>query len=232
MKKIILTACLSVIATFSYANIENLQQHVDHQYPQLAIKNIQPTEMQGLYSASVEDQLVFLTADGEHLLLGNAIRLKDQRNITKELSLQQNKLNWKELPLKDAIKEVRGTGKREIAIFSDPNCPYCKKLEDELNKLNDVTIYTFILPLKIESIVPSKQVFCEAKPLVAWKNLISHDIQAKTKKACNNPIQRNIDLAKKLGLNGTPAIIFSNGSKVMGAHPATEIEKIWTILGL
>lgn len=60
------------------------------------------------------------------------IRLKDQKNLTNSLMLTQNQIDWKKLPLKDAIKSVKGTGKRQLAIFSDPNCPYCKQLEVEL----------------------------------------------------------------------------------------------------
>ena len=49
---------------------------------------------------------------------------------------------------------------------------------------------------------------------------------------CATPIERNLELGKELGLHGTPAIIFSNGYKVMGAYPAEEIEKIWKNFGL
>jgi thiol:disulfide interchange protein DsbC len=133
-------------------------------------------------------------------------------------------VNWKALPLKDAVKTVRGTGKRQLAIFSDPNCPYCKQLEVELNKLNDVTIYTFILPLKSQSVAPSKQVFCEKDPAYAWSNLISKGVQPTSSKSCANPIERNIQLARTLGVNGTPAIIFADGAKMLGAYPAAEIE--------
>lgn len=231
MKKLILTL-LSLVTTMSYANVEQVKQQMATQYPDLEVKNIQSTEMTGLYSATIEDQIVFLTADGQYLLAGNAIRLKDQHSLTKELSLKHNRIDWKDLPLNDAIKTVHGNGQHKLAIFSDPNCPYCKQLEAELKKLNDVTIYTFILPFKPQSVAPSKQVFCESNPVTAWDNLIVRGVTPKTSKACANPIERNLALAKKLGVNGTPAVIFSNGSKVAGALPASEIEKIWQSQGL
>lgn len=231
MKKLILTL-LSLVTTMSYANVEQVKQQMATQYPDLEVKNIQSTEMTGLYSATIEDQIVFLTADGQYLLAGNAIRLKDQHSLTKELSLKHNRIDWKDLPLNDAIKTVHGNGQHKLAIFSDPNCPYCKQLEAELKKLNDVTIYTFILPFKPQSVAPSKQVFCESNPVTAWDNLIVRGVAPKTSKACANPIERNLALAKKLGVNGTPAVIFSNGSKVAGALPASEIEKIWKSQGL
>ena len=146
--------------------------------------------------------------------------------------MQQNSLDWNKLPLKDAIKSVKGNGKRQLAVFSDPNCPYCKQLEAELNKLNDVTIYTFIYAIKAQSIAPSKQVFCEADPALAWKNLIAKGTQPTSKKPCANPIERNIELGRSLGLQGTPVVIFSNGFKVNGALPSTTIENMWRELGL
>jgi len=132
----------------------------------------------------------------------------------------------------DAVTSIRGNGQRQLAIFSDPNCPYCKTLEGNLAKLNNVTIYTFIYPIKTQSIIPAKQVWCSANREYAWKNLLQNGIQPSAAANCETPIERNLALGKKLGLHGTPAIIFSNGYKVMGAYPAEEIEKIWKKLGL
>ncbi len=78
----------------------------------------------------------------------------------------------------------------------------------------------------------SKQLFCEKDPALAWTNLISKGIQPNSNKSCANPIERNLSLGKNLGLSGTPALIFSNGFKVMGARPAQEIELMWKELGL
>ena len=188
--------------------------------------------MKGIYSASMDGQVVYLNEDAQHILAGSMIRLKDQHNLTKDLLIQQNSVDWKKLPLQDAIKSVRGTGKRQIAIFSDPNCPYCKQLEAELKKLDNITIYTFILPLKAQSVAPSKQVYCEKNPALAWENLITKAQLPTSQSSCANPVERNIVLAHRLGVNGTPAIIFSNGFKVMGAYPAAQIEQIFKEFGL
>lgn len=224
IKQLSLAALMGLCSAVSMADVATVSKNVKQQHPQLKLDNIQATEMKGIYSASMDGQVVYLNEDAQHILAGSMIRLKDQHNLTKDLLIQQNSVDWKKLPLQDAIKSVRGTGKRQIAIFSDPNCPYCKQLEVELNKLNDVTIYTFILPLKPQSVAPSKQVFCEKDPAYAWTNLISKGVQPTSSKTCANPIERNIQLARTLGLNGTPAIIFADGAKMLGAYPATEIE--------
>ncbi|WP_373683196.1 DsbC family protein [Acinetobacter sp. YH12238] len=214
------------------ADVATVSKNVKQQHPQLKLDNIQATEMKGIYSASMDGQVVYLNEDAQHILAGSMIRLKDQHNLTKDLLIQQNSVDWKKLPLQDAIKSVRGTGKRQIAIFSDPNCPYCKQLEAELKKLNNITIYTFILPLKAQSVAPSKQVYCEKNPALAWENLITKAQLPTSQSSCANPVERNMALAHRLGINGTPAIIFSNGFKVMGAYPAAQIEQIFKEFGL
>ena len=232
IKKTLAFALVSFISSLSLANVDTVKSNLTKQHPKLKIENIQTTDMKGIYSGSMDGQVVYVGEDAQHILVGSMYRLSDQKNLTKDLVLKQNSIDWKKLPLQDAVKSVRGNGKRQIAIFSDPNCPYCKQLETELSKLNDVTIYTFIYPIKNQSIAVSKQVFCEKDSALAWSNLISKGIQPSSKKTCANPIERNLSLGKSLGLNGTPAIIFSNGFKVMGSHPAQEIEKMWKELGL
>lgn len=232
IKKILAVALVSFISSLSLANVDTVKSNLSKQHPKLSIENIQATDMKGIYSGSMDGQVVYLGEDAQHILVGSMYRLSDQKNLTQDLVLKQNSIDWKKLPLQDAVKSVRGNGKRQIAIFSDPNCPYCKQLEAELSKLNDVTIYTFIYPIKTQSIAVSKQVFCEKDPALAWSNLISKGIQPSSKKTCANPVERNLSLGKSLGLTGTPAIIFSNGFKVMGSHPAQEIEQMWKELGL
>ena len=232
IKKTLALALASFISTLSLANVDTVKTNLTKQHPNLKIENIQATEMKGIYSGSMDGQVVYVGEDTQHILIGSMFRLSDQKNLTKDLMLKQNSIDWKKLPLQDAVKMVRGNGKRQIAVFSDPNCPYCKQLETELSKLNDVTIYTFIYPIKTQSIAVSKQVFCEKDPALAWSNLIAKGIQPSSKKTCANPIERNLSLGKSLALNGTPAIIFSNGFKVMFAYPAQEIEKMWQELGL
>ncbi|ANF83194.1 thiol:disulfide interchange protein [Acinetobacter sp. NCu2D-2] len=231
-KTTIMLATTLLVSSLSFANVDTVKANLVKNHTNLQIDHVQATEMKGIYSASMQGQVVYLNEDAKHIIAGSMIRLQDQHNLTRDLLIQQNSIDWKKLPLKDALKTVKGTGKRQLAIFSDPNCPYCKQLELELAKLNDVTIYTFVLPLKSQSVAPSKQLFCEKNPEQAWHDLIVKGVKPASTKACDNPIQRNIDLAKSLQLNGTPAIILSNGLKFMGAHPADQLEKMFAEFSL
>lgn len=232
LKKILALTLAMGLSSLSIASVETVKAKLAQQYPNVKINDLKITEMSGLYSGTLDNQIVYVNEDAQHIFVGSMIRLKDQHNLTKDLTLQQNMVDFKKLPLNDAVKTVRGNGKRQLAIFSDPNCPYCKTLEGNLAQLNDVTIYTFIYPIKTQSIIPSKQIWCSANKEFAWKNLLQKGIKPTAAADCATPIERNLELGKRLGLNGTPAIIFSNGYKVMGAYPAEKIQQIWTQFGL
>ena len=231
LKRIALFSLLSCASAMIFANVETLKNNLNQQYPNIHVSNIQATEMTGLYSANLDNQIIYLDENAQYMLVGSMVRLKDQKNLTKDLMLQQNSVDWKQLPFKDAIKTVKGTGKSQLFIFSDPNCPYCKRLEVELDKLNDVTIYTLIYPLKSQSITVSKQVWCDPNQAYAWKNLLQKNVQPK-EKTCANPIERNLALGRKLGVEGTPTLIFETGFKMTGVRSAEEIQLIWKELGL
>lgn len=231
LKKLGILALFSLTASLSFANVDSVRENIKKQYPNLKISNIQKTEMPGLYSANLDQQIIYVGEDGQHMFVGSMIRLKDQKNLTKDLVLGQNSIDWNQLPLKDAIKTVKGSGQHVLAVFSDPNCPYCKQLEPELDKLKDATIYTFIYPLKPQSIVVSRQVWCAPNQSYSWKKLIQQGVKP-TVTSCANPIDRNLELGKKLGFNGTPTLIFANGFKLVGARSAEEIQAVWKELGL
>ena len=159
MKKILFGLTV-LFSTWSFANEATVKSNLEKKYPTLKITQVQPTDMKGLYSARYDNQVIYLNEDAEYIFIGSMIRLKDQKNLTKGLVVSNNSIDFKTLPLQDALKTVKGNGKRQLAVFSDPNCPYCKTLEASLNELNDVTIYTFMFPIKPQSVQSSKQVWC------------------------------------------------------------------------
>lgn len=219
-------------STAVMADLKTVEKSLAQNYPDLRISTIQTTEVPQLYSANIEGEIFYLTEDAKHVIAGPLIRLKDGKNLTQVLKMQNNAIDWKKLPLKDAIKVVKGTGKHQLAVFSDPNCPYCQQLEKELAQLDNVTIYTFVLAFKPQSVALSKQFFCEADVALAWQNYMQKSISPKGNKRCDNPVQRNLDLAKQLKVEGTPSLVFANGYQVLGGMSAEGIRKTWQDLGL
>jgi thiol:disulfide interchange protein DsbC len=124
------------------------------------------------------------------------------------------------------VKRVRGSGKRVIYTFEDPNCGYCKELQKELNKVNDVTIYTFLWPiLSQDSIDKSKSIWCARDRAKAWEDYMIKGVALTGKRDCDTTaLERNAKLAQRFGLRGTPAVYLANGEQVGGYVPAEKLE--------
>lgn len=132
-----------------------------------------------------------------------------------------------QLPLADAIKTVRGDGKRTMVVFSDPACPYCKRLEIELDKLADVTIYTFLVPFQ-GSALPIA-IWCATDRQAVWHQTMTQGDQSvlatsSSPPSCAHPLERNLALAKRLNVRGTPTILYANGHRTDGYVDSADIE--------
>ena len=152
----------------------------------------------------------------------------DRERLAMALSnLLLNAIDFASLPVKDAITIVRGNGKRKLAVFEDPNCGYCKRFERDLAKIDNVTVYLFLMPvLGPGSVEKSRNVWCAKDPAAAWTQLMQKDI-APTPAQCNTAaIDRNLDFGRRYKITGTPTLIAQDGSRVPGAINAAQIEKL------
>lgn len=133
-------------------------------------------------------------------------------------------ISIEQLPLEDAIKTVKGKGTRKMAMFSDPACGYCKRLEPELDKLENVTIYNFLLPFQGEAAPIA--IWCAPDRQRAWHDAMAGNDAAQWHPGadCDHPIERNLALARRLKVQGTPTLFFADGRRLNGYTGATEIE--------
>lgn len=169
----------------------------------------------------------YTDATGRYFIFGHLYDMKTQRDLTAERLEKQQRIDFAQLPLGDAIKTVRGKGDRVLVVFSDPDCPYCKRLESELEKLDNVTLYTFPYPLEgLHPEATSKAVaaWCAPDRARAWADLMKTGKVPASKK-CDNPIERNVQLAQRLGINGTPTILAADGRMLPGAASSEHIEQ-------
>lgn len=221
---------LSVFAQFpAIAGDKEIRQNLVKAFPDMEISSINKTPYGGLFEVVVDGQVAYATADGKYLMLGNVIDVASRKNLTAARSAKLSEVSFASLPLGKAIKEVKGDGSRKLAVFSDADCPFCKKLEPELDKLTNVTIYTFLHP--IESLHPaavplSKQIWCEKDRLKAWKAYMLKGDKPTAKGDCDNTINEVIALGNKLRVTGTPTLIFENGQRVPGYIPAAKLEQL------
>jgi thiol:disulfide interchange protein DsbC len=190
------------------------------------VEAVAKTPYLGLYEVRMDNEILYTDEKMNYIFSGNIIDAKTMQNITEKRLRDLTAIQWENLPLDAAVKTVRGNGKRTLAIFSDPNCPYCKRFEKDLAKVDDVTIYTFLYPiLSQDSHEKSKAVWCSADKSKAWSELMLNGT-VPTAARCDTPIENNLALGRKYRVNGTPTLVFANGERVPGAIPAEQIEKL------
>jgi len=195
-------------------------------YPATAFRDIRPTPLPGIYEVSMGRNLAYVGSDARYFLFGHLYDMREQRDLTADRLEAARRIDFASLPLADAITTVRGNGSRMLAVFSDPDCPYCRKLEQELSKLDNVTVHTFLYPLA-ELHPDARQraiaVWCAPDRAAAWQVLMVNG-KAPPAAECAHPIDRNIALARKLGVEGTPALFDVRGRHLAGAAPVQRIE--------
>ncbi len=203
---------------------------VEKKFPGMKIDSLQKTQYGELYEAVMEGNQIFYTdKNANYILVGNLIDAKTQRNVTEARMRDLTQVKFDTLPLAWAIKQVKGNGKRKMAVFSDPDCPFCKRLDAELAKVTDVTIYIFLYPiasLHPQSADKARAVWCASDRVKAWEDLMQKGIVPQTGGKCENPVEKIAELGSRLKVNGTPTIIFADGMRVPGMVPAANLEKL------
>jgi thiol:disulfide interchange protein DsbC len=181
----------------------------------------------GLYELLVGGELYYVDADVNFVITGTMFDARTRENLTQKRLDVALKVDFKSLPLDRAVKTKRGNGSRVIVTFEDPNCPYCKRLWQNMAELKDVTIYTFLYPiLSADSGVKSKAIWCSKDRASAWDQyMVGGKAPAAAPEDCKTPIEDNLALGKSLGINGTPTIVFTDGSRSAGALPVATIEQ-------
>lgn len=203
-------------------------------HPTMKLDKITATKIPGVFELSSKDK-VFIDPTGRFLMVGGkifdtlAVSGGNNAQPQRQQQEQPKKIDMSLLNPKNAIKFVNGNGSRVLSVFSDPDCPYCKRVEGELDKLTDTTIYLYPYPiaqLHPKAVKVAKNIWCSDNPATAWKDYMVKNI-APADKDCANPIDMNIQLANKLGINGTPTLIGPKGDVMPGAAPANVIEELF-----
>ncbi|MDO9244708.1 MAG: DsbC family protein [Rhodocyclaceae bacterium] len=189
------------------------------------VENVRKSGALGLYEVQVDGELIYTDEKVTHIIIGEVIETSSRKNLSEERKQKLAQIKFSDLPLDMAVKQVKGNGKRLLATFEDPNCSYCKKLAQELQGVNDVTIYTFIYPiLSPDSTEKAKNLWCASDRVRAWNDFMINN-QAPASKNCNHPTEKVVAFGKKLNIRGTPTMFFADGSRVPGYMPLATLEK-------
>jgi thiol:disulfide interchange protein DsbC len=225
------TIAATIFATAS-ASAETFESEISRNIAPLLnnmpIEKIARSDRAGLYEVITPRGIVYTDKTGSFALFNGAmIDTKTKENLTERRLDELVKFDFSNFPLKDAIKTVRGNGERVMVTFEDPNCSYCKNLMSEVNKIDNVTVYTFLIPiLSADSATKAKAIWCAADPSKTWFDYMGKNvpIPAQVTSSCEAPLDRNLALSRKLHVMGTPVIYFKNAPKAKGLITADAIE--------
>lgn len=214
----------------AWADEASVKKAIESAYPKFKVESVVKTPYAGLYEVFMGGQIIYTDEKLTFLIAeGRLVDPKTKKDITGERLEELTKIDFNSFPLQQAIKVVKGNGSRKLVVFSDVDCPFCKRLEqNELANITDVTIYTYLYP--IEQLHPdaankSKSIWCAPNRVKAWNDWIFNNQLPSAVAKCEVPLEKVGDLARKYGVNSTPTLFFADGKRMLGAQPYKEIEQ-------
>jgi thiol:disulfide interchange protein DsbC len=227
--RFLLLPLLAAMALPSLADEAMIRKNLAQRLPEFPkIDEVTKSPLPGLWEVRIGNEVLYTDDDGSHIVQGELIDTKTKTNLTQQRITKLTAIKFDELPLKDSMVIKQGNGSRKLAVFADPNCGYCKRLERDLLALKDVTIYNFVYPvLGPDSNEKSRAIWCSKDAMKTWRDWMLDGVTPPRAmgKCDDSAIQRNTEYGKKYRINGTPALIFENGERVPGALPAAELAK-------
>ena len=206
-----------------------IKKNLEERYPQVKVIDVKPAPVAGLYEVFTGDTIVYTSADGGYLLGGPLISTANKTNVTAARLDERNSIDFSALPLELAIKTVKGDGRRKIAVFADPDCPFCKELEHSIAAFDDVTVYTFLLPLTSlhpDAAAKAHTIWCATDRSQAWTQWMIDGKPAVGSDNCKeDPIDEVLELGRKLRIASTPTLFFANGQRAGGTLTAEQLKK-------
>lgn len=222
------------IASPALAQEAAIRKALSERIPALPkIDEVRPTPVAGIFEVRYGGSEIFYSdATGDHIFVeGVMLATRTMTNLTEARLDKLNAIDFSSLPLKDAIAVKQGNGKRRVAVFADPNCGFCKRFERDLMSIKDVTVYTFLIPiLGPDSTAKSRDIWCAADSGKAWRGwMLDGKNPPKAGAKCDAAaLERNLALSRQYRINGTPAVVFEDGTRRPGAIPAETIEQLLT----
>jgi len=224
---LVLTATLALPALADEAQIRRI---VEQKLNGVKVEGVERGPL-GLYEVRFRSgdgmHVVYTDATATHIILGKIYDTKTDKDLTEERLRRLNAIKFDSLPLAQAVKVQRGNGKRVLVMFSDPYCPYCKQFEQNLQQVDNITVYVFMFPvIRPELADHSKAVWCSPDRAKAWLDLALRGKPSATSTSCDAPIEKNLELGHKLGVSSTPTLFLSNGERVAGAMSAKDLREM------
>ena len=211
------------------AQEKKIKNDLESKIKQLEIKSVKKMSYGDLYEVVLSNNdIIYTNANTDFTLIGHMINNKDMSDMTQARLDELNAIDFKTLPLNQSFALIKGMGKRQIIVFEDPNCGYCKLFRKTLEQMDNLTIHTFAIDiLGADSTVKAKQLLCAKDPAHAWDEWMLHKTLPDNSGSCDTSnLDKNKALAEQLGITGTPTVIFQNGKRISGAATKEALEEI------
>lgn len=216
------------IALPGVADETTIRRIVESKLGGARIDGIQAAQMPGLwevrFSTPEGPRIVYTDAEANYILSGSLYDTRADRNITEERLQKLSAIKFEDLPLDLAVTVKRGSGRRVLAMFSDPYCPACQQFEKQLVQVDDVTVHVFMYPvIRPELSDQSRSVWCSKDRAQAWLDLALRQKPPVMNTNCANPVDKVLALGRRLGVNSTPTLFLANGERLRGGLPAARL---------
>ena len=217
-----------LISSVAAASEATVKQAMQKKYPGVQVESVTKTPITGIYEVFVGSDVFYVDENVNYMIMdGRLIDVARKVDLTDERLRVLTATKFDQLPLDLAFRMVKGNGKRKLAYFSDPNCPYCKRLDQELAKLTDVTVHVFLYPiLSQDSYEKAKAVWCSKDRVKAYHEMMLNGNPPKTAGTCDTPIEKILAYGRQQNIRGTPTLFFADGRRVAGAIPADQLKKL------
>ncbi len=191
----------------------------------MQVDQINKTPVDGIYEVVIGRRLFYVDKTGGYLFVGKIFETATETDLTTKRIEDISRIDWKTLPLQDAVRVTYGKGERKVVVFTDANCSFCAMLERNLRTAGNVTVYNFIYPI-LNSEAVARNIICSKNPSKSWQDhMLSGAMPPEAVKTCDSSVlNRNIALGRKFGLNATPAILFEDGLFNQGAMSADALD--------
>lgn len=224
----ITTVLLFALAPAVLADEVAIRHAIERLNPQSTVTGVSRTPVAGVFEVVVDHQIVYASEDGRYMFGGPLVNTGNGNNLTHARVEQINAIPFDRLPLEWAIKRVKGNGSRKLAIFEDPYCPYCRKLEQDLRGMDNLTIYVFLFP--IDQLHPGATakagaIWCARDRGKAWDEVMRTGAGPSGPATCDTPVGKTIEYGHQHWVDGTPTLFLEDGRRVVGAVPPEQLEQ-------
>jgi thiol:disulfide interchange protein DsbC len=226
----ILFLITTLLSSNAFADKDDVIKQLGKFFGKIEKQDIVKSPFKGVYEVITSNPIdsVLVSEDGKYLIQGDVIDLNNKSLIKKSNKIKDLKLTLiNSIEDKDKIIYSAKNEKYTINVFTDVDCPFCKKLHRNMSKMNDLGITVKYLASPLASLHPTAQgkmqkIWCaddRNQAMDDYKiNNITPDVED-----CKNPVAEQLKLSQKIGVNGTPAIFLSDGTPLPGYMPADKL---------